>query len=53
VGNIGWECGLVVGVGQQGVRRQPLLLKWKGAQTLEIVPNADIDNDVQSSSAMR
>ncbi len=28
-----------------GVRRQPLLLKWKGAQALEIVPDADTVND--------
>ncbi len=39
---------LVAGVGQQGlgVRRQSLLLKWKGAQALEVVPDADIDNDI-------
>ncbi len=28
------------------VRRQPLLLKWKGAEAFEIVLNADIDNNV-------
>ena len=36
-----------------GVRRWLLLLKWKGAQASEANPNADVDNDVRSSSAMR
>ncbi len=37
---------------KRGSRRWPLLLKWRGAQELETVPNADVDNYVQLSSAM-
>jgi hypothetical protein len=45
-----WDCGWCR---TTVIRRWLLLLKWKGAQASETDPNADIDNDVRSSSAMR